>query len=144
MINIMSLKKKLLICGDIELNPGPVQKDNSRAGITLPSHLVLEQRLQHFQLRPLDVGGAGDCFFRAVSHQLYGDPSHHLAIRAAGIAYMRENPERFIENNTEYSWEQYLNSMSMQGTWCDGLIIQAVADQLNLRILIAESNESSS
>ena len=29
----------------------------------------------------------------------------------------------------------------MQGTWCDGLIIQAVADQLNLRILIAESNE---
>ena len=31
--------------------------------------------------------------------------------------------------------------MSMQGTWCDGLIIQAVADQLNLRIVIAESNE---
>ena len=28
----------------------------------------------------------------------------------------------------------------MQGTWCDGLIIQAVADQLNLRILIAEFN----
>ena len=137
-------EKKLLISGDIELNPGPVQKDNSQAGITLPSHLVLQQRLQHFQLRPLDVGGAGDCFFRAVSHQLYGDPSHHLAIRAAGIAYMRENPERFIESNTEYSWGQYLNSMSMQGTWCDGLIIQAVADQLNLRILIAESNESSS
>ena len=130
-----------MISGDIELNPGPVQKDNSQAGITLPSHLVLQQRLQHFQLRPLDVGGAGDCFFRAVSHQLYGDPSHHLAIRAAGIAYMRENPERFIESNTEYSWGQYLNSMSMQGTWCDGLIIQAVADQLNLRILIAQSNE---
>ena len=31
--------------------------------------------------------------------------------------------------------------MSIQGTWCDGLIIQAVADQLNLRIVIAESNE---
>ena len=24
-------------------------------------------------------------FLRAVSHQLYGDPSHHLAIRAAGV-----------------------------------------------------------
>ena len=54
---------------------------------------------------------------------------------------MGDNPERFIETNTEYSWLHYLNSMSMQGTWCDGLIIQAVADQFNLRIVIAESHE---
>ena len=133
--------KKLLMSGDIELNPGPVQNKNNQAFITLPSYVRVEQRLQHFQLRPFDVGGAGDCFFRAVSHQLYGDPGRHLDIRAAGIAYMRENPERFIESNTEYSWLQYLNSMSIQGTWCDGLIIQAVADQLNLRIVIAESHE---
>ena len=53
---------------------------------------------------------------------------------------MRENPERFIESNTDYSWDQYLNTMSIQGTWCDGLIIQAVADQLNLKIVIVESN----
>ena len=54
---------------------------------------------------------------------------------------MRENPERFIESNTEYSWLQYLNNMSMQGTWCDGMIIQAVADQFNLRIIITETHE---
>ena len=131
--------KKLLLSGDVELNPGPVQ--NNLAFITWPSYVRVEQRLQQFQLMPLDVGGAGDCFFRAVSHQLYGDPVRHLDIRAAGISYMRENPERFIESNTEHSWLQYLNNMSMQGTWCDGLIIQAVADQLNLRILIAESHE---
>ena len=107
-------EKKLLLSGDIELNPGPVQNENTQARITLPSYLLLEQRLGQFQMRPLDVGGAGDCFFRAVSHQLYGDPSHHLDIRDAGIAYMRENPERFIESNTDYSWEQYLNSMSIQ------------------------------
>ena len=131
--------KKLLLSGDVELNPGPVQ--NNLAFITWPSYVRVEQRLQQFQLMPLDVGGVGDCFFRAVSHQLYGDPVRHLDIRAAGISYMRENPERFIESNTEHSWLQYLNNMSMQGTWCDGLIIQAVADQLNLRILIAESHE---
>ena len=134
-------EKKLLLSGDIELNPGPVQNENTQARITLPSYLLLEQRLGQFQMRPLDVGGAGDCFFRAVSHQLYGDPSHDLDIRDAGIAYMRENPERFIESNTDYSWDQYLNTMSIQGTWCDGLIIQAVADQLNLKIVIVESNE---
>ena len=34
-------------------------------------------------LSTLDVGGAGDCFFRAVSHQLYGEPSYHMNISCA-------------------------------------------------------------
>ena len=122
-------QKKLMLSGDIELNPGPSY------------NVLLEQRLRHFQLRPFDVGGDGDCFFRAVSHQLYGDPEHHLQVRAAGIAYMRDNPERFIESNTGMSLLEYLNNMSMQGTWGDAIIIQAVADQLKLKIVIAETNE---
>ncbi|CAB4036289.1 Hypothetical predicted protein [Paramuricea clavata] len=54
---------------------------------------------------------------------------------------MRDNPERFIESNTEISWLEYLNNMSMQGTWGDAMIIQAVADQLKLKITIAEMHE---
>ena len=88
-------QKKLLLSRDIELNPGPSY------------NVLLEQRLRHFQLKPFDVGGDGDCFFRAVSHQLYGDPEHHLQVRAAGIAYMRNNPERFIESNTEAPFTQH-------------------------------------
>ena len=50
--------------GDIELNPGPVQNDNNQdMAITLPSSRLLELRLHELGLRPLDVGGAGDCFF---------------------------------------------------------------------------------
>ena len=48
-------------------------------------------------------------FFRAVSHQLYGNPNSHRNIRAAGIQFLRNNPERFIESNLEQSWIQYLN-----------------------------------
>jgi hypothetical protein len=76
-----------------------------------------------------------------VSHQLYGNPERHFEVRGAGIAYMRDNPERFIETNTEISWLEYLNNMSMQGTWGDAMIIQAVADQLKLKITIAETHE---
>ena len=47
-------------------------------------------------------------FFRAVSHQLYGDPDHHLLIRQAGVQYLSNNPERFIESNTEISWNEYI------------------------------------
>lgn len=82
---------------DMELNPGPAQSK-------------LEQRLQAFQLRSLDVGCTGNCFFRAVSRQLYGDLNHHLEIRTAGIVLMRNHPERFIESNTDCSWLQYLKS----------------------------------
>lgn len=44
-------------------------------------------------LRPLDVGRGGDCLFKSVSHQLYGDSSHHLAIRNTAVHYLRENPD---------------------------------------------------
>lgn len=82
---------------------------------------VFKYRLLRYRLKPLDVGGGGDCFFKSVSHQLYGDSSHHLEIRATGIQYLRENPERSIESNVETSWLHYLTNMSLQGTY--GLII---------------------
>ena len=52
---------------------------------------------------------------------------------------MRENPERFIESNTENSWLRYLNKMCTQGTWADALVTQAVADALKVTIQIVES-----
>ena len=89
----------------------------------------------------IDVGGAGDCLLRSVSHQLYGNNNHHMRIRTAGVQFMRDNPGRFIESNTENSWLRYLNNMSIQGTWADALIIQTVADALNVTIQMVESNQ---
>ena len=39
------------------------------------------------------------------------------------------------------SWLEYLNNMSMQGTWGDAIIIQAEADQFKLKIVIVETHE---
>ena len=97
--------RKLLLSGDVELNPDPAQNRNP---ITLSPSVALDERLGRFQLRPFDVGGDDDCFFRAGLHQLYHNPEQHLQVRAAGVAYMRKNPERFIESNTEISWLEYL------------------------------------
>ena len=66
--------------------------------------MLLNLRLHQLGLRPVDVGGEGDCFFRAVSRQLYGDPNHHLLIRQAGVQYLSNNPELSIESNTYNSW----------------------------------------
>ena len=65
-----------------------------------------------------------------------------MRIRTAGVQFMRENPERFIESNTENSWLRYLNNMCIQGTWADALItVQAVADASKVTIQIVESNQ---
>ena len=57
-----------------------------------------------------------------------------------GVQYMRNNPGRFIESSTDRSWLRYLACLSQQGTWADAIVIQAVADALNLTIYIIESN----
>ena len=106
----------------------------------ISSENLMQSRLGEHGLQSIDVDGAGDCFFRSVSHQLYGNSNHHMRIRTAEVQFMRDNPERFIENNTENSWLRYLN-MSIQGTWADALIIQAVADALKVTIQIVESNQ---
>lgn len=64
------------------------------------------------------------------------DPSHDLQIREAGV------PERFIQSNVEATWLRYLSGMSRQGTWADHIIIQAVADVMNLKIHIIESDNN--
>lgn len=47
------VERRLLLSGDVELNPGPLPIENSP---------LLLSRLNQLGLRPLDVGGEGNCF----------------------------------------------------------------------------------
>ena len=98
--------------------------------------------MNSYSLIAFDVGGGGDCFFRTVSHQLYGHPNRHLELRTAGVQYLANNPEQFIESNVETSWLDYLSNMALEGTCADHIIIQAVANAMNLKMHIIESNEN--
>ena len=72
---------------DVEKNPGPtqyntdhheviirpfMQNHSSTMQLTSPisSENLMQSRLGELGLQSIDVGGAGDCFFRSVSHQL--------------------------------------------------------------------------
>ena len=72
---------------DVEKNPGPTQYNtdhpeliirpfmqNHSSTMQLPSLISsensMQSRLGELGLQSIDVGGAGDCFFRSVSHQL--------------------------------------------------------------------------
>ena len=102
--------------------------------------VCLTERLAHISLKPYDVGGSGDCFFKSVSHQLYGTPELHFQIRIAGIRHLNDHPQLYIESISNNCWENYLQQMSTPGTWCDNIIIQAVANAHNCVIHITESD----
>ena len=62
-----------------------VHKPNQNTQCTNQLLLRLTERLARKNLKPYDVGGSGDCFFKSVSHQLFGTPERHLEIRLAGV-----------------------------------------------------------
>ena len=123
----------LIVSGDVELNPGPVNTSNMS---------VLTTRLARIGREPVNIVGDGNCLFRSVSHQLYRTESRHAQIRALAIQHLINCPEHFIESNTEQSWSHYLQNMSRLGSWADHIIIQAVANANNLRIHITESAQN--
>ena len=66
-----------------------LKNQNIQYDIAEPGHLSkLSAKLDAINLEPLDVGGDGDCFFHAVSHQLYTTADHHMDIRLAGVDYI--------------------------------------------------------
>ena len=69
-------KRFLFVCGDIELNPGPV---------SISSMSVLTTRLARVGRKLVNTIDDGNCFFRSVSHQLYGNEDRHPQIRALAI-----------------------------------------------------------
>ena len=80
-----------------------MQNHSSTMQLTSPifSENLMPSRLGELGLQSIDVGGAGDCLLRSVLHQLYGNNNHHMRIRTAGVQFMTDNPERFVESNTK-------------------------------------------
>ena len=89
---------------------------------------------------PYDFGGSGDCFFKSVSHQLYGTPELHFQIHMAGSRHLKDNPQLYIGSISNNCWENYISQILTPGTWCDNIIIQAVVNAHNCVIHITESD----
>ncbi|CAH3181256.1 unnamed protein product [Porites lobata] len=58
----------------------------------------------------------------------------------AGINHLQNYPELYIESISDDHWNNYIRQMSKQGTWCNNIIMQAVANAYNCVIHITESN----
>jgi hypothetical protein len=97
---------------------------------------VLKNKLALIGQEPYDCQSSpGNCFFASLGHALYRKPSAHFQIRNAGITHLVNNPELCIESLAGRSWESYIQEMLQPGTWCDNIIMQAVANALSCTLL---------
>ncbi|CAH1239392.1 SHOC2 [Branchiostoma lanceolatum] len=97
-----------------------------------------------------EVPGDGNCMFHAVSDQVLrteGRQISHLQLREQAVDHLRRNPRNargdhlsdFISNQ---SWDEYLETMSRDGTWGDHVVLQAMADMLARDVIIVSSVEA--
>ncbi|KAJ0411189.1 hypothetical protein ATCC90586_008905 [Pythium insidiosum] len=94
-------------------------------------------RFQHYRqalaaqgLSIFSVEGDGNCLFRSVSHQIYGDDRHHGLVRRLCMDYMESEKEYFepyvVGDMADFL--RYLAHKRRDGVWGDDPEIQAMCE----------------
>lgn len=98
---------------------------------------ALNPRFQHYRnaleaqgLRIYSIEGDGNCLFRSVSHQVYGDDRHHAVVRTTCMDYMEGEKEYFEPYvvGDMAAFLRYLNHKRRPGVWGDDPELQAMCE----------------
>lgn len=101
----------------------------------------LSQRLSLFGLR-LDIQkGDGNCQFRSLAKQLFGNPEKHRIVREKATRYMKNHRIRF-EPYLGPDFDRYLADMSKMGTWGDELTLRASSEAFHCMITVITSERT--
>ena len=92
-------------------------------------------------LRSVDVEGDGNCFFRVIAHQLYGDSNYHNEVRARAVDQAVNNINDYSEFIEKGDVDEFVASLSTDREWADNLAIQAVSDAFGVTLEIINSNQ---
>lgn len=91
-----------------------------------------------------DVANDGNCFFRAVSDQLYGTEQFHYDLRQRACDYIVRNKQLFIDFvNDDQSFDEYVADMRTDGIWADHIEIQAISMTCGVNIRVHQSGKPS-
>jgi len=77
----------------------------------------------------------GNCLFRSVAHQVYGDPELHALVRAKCVEYIACE-RAFFKDFISDRFEDYIERMKRDGEWGDHVEIQAMSELYNRPIVI--------
>ena len=86
----------------------------------------LDAQLAAAGLYAKEISGDGNCLFRSLSDQYYGNPDEYERVRAEVVAYLRLHVDEFSIFVDE-DWNEYVERMARDGTYGDNLEIVAFA-----------------
>ena len=103
----------------------------------------IRENLQKINFLIKQMGGDGNCMFRAVSDQIYGNEDYHNIIREKCMDYLmieRDFFSQFVEGGDK-EFENYVNMKRKSGVWGDDVELQAVSEIYNRPIEIYSGSD---
>lgn len=95
-----------------------------------PEYVQYLEALGRRSLRVESVQGDGNCLFRAVAHQVYGDEELHGLVRQKCVDYMESESDffsQFVEGGKDM-FPLYLRAKRMDACWGDDPEIEVPSD----------------
>jgi hypothetical protein len=95
---------------------GGLRSPNSRYGFlaAVIDKVDVGDVLQRLMQRK--IARDGNCLFRAIAHQLFGDENLHTIVRTSIVLFLRLNSDIF-KQSISCGWEAYLEKMSKPSEW---------------------------
>ncbi len=97
-------------------------------------------------LKEKKIRGDGNCMFRSIAHQIENNQEEYEKYREIGIDYLkslddntREEINIFIDTDNFSDIDDYIEKMSQDKEYGDQIILQALSNALQRRIVVYES-----
>ncbi|GAB9469156.1 hypothetical protein Gpo141_00006444 [Globisporangium polare] len=117
------------------------QKQKQRYETSDDAILVMRKQLAAVGCKLFEVEADGNCLFRSIGDQLFGDQHQHVEIRKRIvdlIALKRDDFEPFMED--EEKFEHYCTRMREDGTWGGNQELYAAAKHFQVYIVIHQES----
>eukprot|EP01052_Picozoa_sp_SAG31_P018071 SAG31_NODE_1264_length_9071_cov_17.828132_2_plen_236_part_00 len=110
-------RKTLTLAQEAELRQHMTREEKVADGLRL-----LVQRAEHVQVKIVHMEDDGNCQFRSLATELYGDQCYHAHVRAQIVEYMATHSENYrwmVEDLDDDGsrWQLYLRKMGTPRTW---------------------------
>eukprot|EP01083_Nonionella_stella_P031308 85723_1 len=98
------------------------------------------EQLRAYGLVLRDVGGDGNCLFRAISDHLEGNQELWDVFRRECCDYMEENSDDFAPFVPDQDFREYVRAMRRSGRWGGNLELQAISMCRKCNIVVHHLN----
>ena len=110
---------------------------------------LFTRNMANLGLRIKSMDADGNCMFRSIADQIYGDSSdtkeQHMSVRQTIMKYIQDHSDHFHlffdEDNLDgdTTFDNYIQRLSTSGEWGDNLELYAACEAFRVRIIVHQS-----